>query len=87
MRDDSARTLVSPLVGAYQLRLGDAHLPSSDLEKAYRLVRVDRGATRIKQGFQLLASVVGTLVKIERVFRAQLSDYGGAPYTAPSGMP
>jgi len=70
MTEESARSLVSPLVGAYQLRLGDAHLPSSDLEEAYRLVRVDRDATRIKQGFQLLASVVWILVQIERVLRA-----------------
>jgi hypothetical protein len=68
--EDNARSLISPLVGAYQLRIGDAHLPSSDLEEAYRLVQVDRGATRIKQGFQLVASVVSTLVQIERVLHA-----------------
>jgi hypothetical protein len=67
--EDRARSLMSPLVGAYQLRLGDAHLPPSDLEEAYRLVRVDRASSRVKQGFQLIAPIIWTLVQVERILR------------------
>jgi hypothetical protein len=61
-----ARSSVAPLVGAYQLRLGDAHLPSSDLEEAYRLVRVNPASRGVEQGFWLLASVVASLMNIVR---------------------
>jgi len=61
-----ARRSVAPLVGAYQLRLGDAHLPSSDLEEAYRLVRVNPASPGVEQGFWLLASVVSSLMNIDR---------------------
>jgi len=32
---EAARALIAPLVGAYELRLGDAHLPSEALKEAY----------------------------------------------------
>jgi hypothetical protein len=66
MPPNRARNIMSPLVGAYQLRVGDAHLPSSDIKEAYRLARVDSGMTGLQQGFQLLASVVSSLMNIDR---------------------
>jgi hypothetical protein len=66
MPPNKARNIMSPLVGAYELRVGDAHLPSSDIEEAYRLARVDSTAPGLQQGFQLLASVVSSLMNIDR---------------------
>ena len=66
MPPNKAREIMSPLVGAYELRIGDAHLPSSDIEEAYWLARVDSTAPGLQQGFQLLASVVSSLMNIDR---------------------
>jgi hypothetical protein len=64
--EDKARNIMSPLVGAYELRVGDAHLPSSDIEEAYRLARVDSTAPGLQQGFRILTSVVSTLMNINK---------------------
>jgi hypothetical protein len=66
MPPSKARHIMSALVGAYELRVGDAHLPSSDIEEAYRLARVDSTASGLQQGFRLLASVVSSLMIIDR---------------------
>ncbi len=62
--DAQARAMLTPLVGAYQLRLGDAHLPSAEIEEAFRLAAVDLKAGKLEQGRQLLTSVVGALTRI-----------------------
>lgn len=49
-----ARKLMSPLVGVYELRLGDAHLPSEKIDEAFDLVGIDRTRPTIIQGAQLL---------------------------------
>jgi hypothetical protein len=49
-----AASIVSPLFGIYELRLGDAHLPSSEINDALRKVRVDQAAPFVEQGAQLI---------------------------------
>jgi len=61
---EKARQVVGPLVGVYELRLADAHLPTGDIEQAMRLAHVDDGASPILQGFQLLRAAVGALYAI-----------------------
>ncbi|WP_424957921.1 hypothetical protein [Hyphomicrobium sp. 1Nfss2.1] len=63
-----AREIVSPLVGVYELRLGDAHLPASDFREALRLARVDPKAGAVEQGRQLLEGVVGALDRVGAAF-------------------
>ena len=62
--DADARAMLIPLVGAYELRLGDAHLPSAKIGEAFLLAAVDKSSTRLNQGRQLLISVVGALARI-----------------------
>jgi hypothetical protein len=55
---------MTPLFGTYELRLADAHLPSSELEKAFQMVNAEREAPWISQGVRLLDSVLGALNRI-----------------------
>jgi len=59
-----ARSTMTPLFGTYELRLADAHLPPTELEKAFEMVNAERKAPWINQGARLLGSVVGALNRI-----------------------
>lgn len=61
---DDARSMLTPLVGIYNLRLGDAHLPSSEIDMAFDMVGIDIRATDIEKGKQLLNSAVKALENI-----------------------
>lgn len=56
-----ARQLVAPLVGIYELRHGDAHLPKSDIDDSLVLVGIDRSLPAVLQGYQMLYACVGVL--------------------------
>lgn len=62
-----ARAILSPLVGIYELRHGDAHLPSSELDEAFSLVGLDKSAPYVTQGYQLLYACVSSLYSIVKV--------------------
>jgi hypothetical protein len=64
-----ARTLLGPLVGAYELRHADAHLPATDLEGALKLAGVDQASPFVLQGYQLLSACVTSLYKIGEVLK------------------
>ncbi|RWX35237.1 hypothetical protein [Rhizobium leguminosarum] len=64
---DDARKLMGPLLGAYNLRIADAHLSSKELTDAFRLAQVDPDASRLEQGMQLLSSVCGTIDQIGKI--------------------
>lgn len=58
------RKITSSLVGVYELRHADAHLPSSKIEEAFKLIEIDRAAPFVHQGFQMLHHVVSSLFGI-----------------------
>lgn len=58
---DQARSLLTPFVGVYELRLGDAHLPSSTIDEAFAMIRIDRSKNPVTQGFQILARTANAL--------------------------
>ena len=64
---DKARQITSPLVGVYELRHGDAHLPSSDIEKSFALINIDRNLPYVIQGFQMIFECVDNLHVILRI--------------------
>ena len=64
---DRARAAVGPLVGIYQLRLGDAHLPGEREAEAFALANVDNGSLPLSQGLQLLDSAVESLGMIAEI--------------------
>lgn len=69
-----ARKVLGPLVGVYDLRLGDAHLPSSKIDEAYILVGIDRSASPIDQAVALLDKVCATLEAINLGIRSAKVD-------------
>lgn len=66
---NSARSMLSALVGAYELRHADAHLPSSDLDDALALLKVDKSLPTIFQGYQLLDACVSSIYGVAEVLR------------------
>lgn len=61
---NDARALLSPLFGIYELRLGDAHLGSRELDEALKLVRVDPSAPYVIQGYQIMHACVSSIHSI-----------------------
>lgn len=57
------------LVGIYELRGADAHLPSAELDEAFRLAGVDKSAAPLEQGLQLLLRTMQALSRICRLLR------------------
>lgn len=64
----AARQLLGPLVGAYDLRQSDAHLATSQIDDALRLLSVDRSQAFVEQGRMLLHSCVSALYAIAEAF-------------------
>jgi hypothetical protein len=64
-----ARLLLSPLVGIYELRNADAHLPRREVDHALSLLGVDRRLPLVLQGYQLLHACVSSLFGIAEVLQ------------------
>ncbi len=64
-----AREIIGPLVGIYELRHADAHLPSKEIEEALGLVRVTRNSPYVFQGHQLLHACVSSIYHIIEVIK------------------
>lgn len=56
-----ARSMLGPLVGAYELRHGDTHLPGAEIDEALKLVGVDQSLPHVHQGHQLLEACVSSI--------------------------
>ena len=61
---DDARAILGPLVGVYELRLADAHLPSDEINDAMRLIGIDNVSPVVVQGYQLLDATVTAIYQI-----------------------
>jgi hypothetical protein len=66
---EAARSVMSALFGVYELRHADAHLPSSELEEAMALLKVDRGLPTVFQGYQILHACVSSLFEVVEVLQ------------------
>ena len=67
---DRARSVLTPLVGIYELRLGDAHLPSSQLDDAFGLVGIDQNLPFVVQGASLLEAAARCLREVSEIVEA-----------------
>lgn len=54
--DDKARSVFGPIVGAYDMRVGDAHPTSSKISDALKLAKIDEGKSFLRQGEQLISN-------------------------------
>lgn len=55
--DDIARKVFGPIVGAYNMRVGDAHPTSSKIGEALKLAGIDDENSFLRQGQQLISNV------------------------------
>lgn len=67
VKPDVARQLTSKLVGIYELRLGDAHLPSAKLEEAMNLATIPSHLSWPMKGADMLHIFVTSFLEIARV--------------------
>lgn len=66
-----ARTITGPLFATYDLRLSDAHLPKSDVEKAFEIIGIQDDDAPIMAGFKMLHMVVSSIDACSRVLVGQ----------------
>jgi hypothetical protein len=64
LNPSDAKRILGPLVGIYDLRLADAHLPSAQISEAMALVGIDEAAPLVHQGYQILHAAVSTISAI-----------------------
>lgn len=65
-----ARKLLTPLVGIYELRLSDAHLPPSEVAEAFSMAGIDRGLALIDQGKAMISSAAMAFEAIRTALRS-----------------
>lgn len=65
--EERARQIFSPIVGAYELRNGDAHPTSSKISDAMKLAGIDESESYLRQGQQLIHNVACSIGCIERL--------------------
>ena len=53
---DKARCVLGPIVGAYDMRVGDAHPTSSNIGDALKLAEIDESKSFLRQGEQLISN-------------------------------
>ena len=64
IESDAAYNVMTPLFGVYDMRQGDAHLPSSDLVETLKMLEIDLNTNPVFQGYQLLHRFVTCLYEI-----------------------
>ena len=62
-----ARRIMGPLFGVYELRLGDAHLPSKEIHKVLTSLGIDQKLPLVHQAKQLLGSCVSSVYSIAKI--------------------
>lgn len=75
---DDARSVFSPIVGAYDMRVGDAHPTSSKIIDACKLAGIDDNLSFLRQGEQLIANYGRAIFKIGKsLYENQLRSNTG----------
>lgn len=77
MSADKTRAILTPIVGIYELRLGDAHLPSSTISQAFAMVGIERDAPLVIQGQRMIELTCDALTDIGRSVARVLRDDAG----------
>jgi hypothetical protein len=66
---EGVRETTAALVGIYELRHADAHLPSSKVEEAFQLINIDRSLPLVHQGHKMLFQVVSSLFGVAEALK------------------
>ncbi|MES1951996.1 hypothetical protein S4A8_14125 [Salinisphaera sp. S4-8] len=73
---EKAREVFGPIVGAYDMRLGDAHPTSSKIGEALELARIDTELSYLRQGEQLIHNFGRSVWLIGRLMFAEPDSAG-----------
>lgn len=68
--EENAHRVMSSLFGIYELRLGDAHLPTSKIQEAFKLAEVDTSLIPLQQGAALILAAGRSLMRVAAIVRA-----------------
>lgn len=71
---DEARKIFGPIIGAYDMRLGDAHPTSSKIGDALKLAGIDESKSFLKQGEQLISNFGKSIFRIDKLLFGKLED-------------
>jgi len=76
-----ARSVLSAVVGVYDLRVGDAHPTSSKIEKAFSLAGIDRSKPHLRQAEQMIGNYAHAIWGIGKVLYEDLEKQKAANKT------
>ena len=71
---DKARKIFGPIVGAYDMRVGDAHPTSSKIGDALKLAGIDESRSFLRQGEQLISNFGQSIWWIGKLLFGNLED-------------
>jgi hypothetical protein len=74
---DRARQVFSAIVGAYDMRVGDAHPTSSEIGDAIRLAGIDENCSFLRQGEQLISNFGQSVWWTGKMLFGQPGNEGG----------
>lgn len=71
---EKARSVFGPIVGVYNMRLGDAHPTSSKISDALKLAGIDENKSFLKQGEQLISNFGQSIWLIGKLLFEETQD-------------
>ena len=71
---DKARKVFGAIVGAYDMRVGDAHPTSSNIGDALKLAGIDENKSFLRQGEQLISNFGQSIWWIGKLLFGKLED-------------
>ncbi len=74
---DLARKITASLVGTYELRLADAHLPKTEIDEAFELLNIDQGKPYVVQAAQMIDACVISIFTVIEVIKNWDKTYKG----------
>jgi len=69
-----ARKIFGPIVGVYDMRVGDAHPTSSTIVDALMLAGIDEGKSFLRQGEQMISNFGQSIWRIGKSLFGNLED-------------
>ena len=78
-----ARRVLGPVVGVYELRVGDAHPTSSTIEEAFSLAGIDRSRSHLRQAEQMIDNYARAIWGVGKILFDDLGKRAEARVTEP----
>lgn len=65
--EEQVHKIFAPIVGTYEMRIGDAHPTSSKIDNAFKLAGIDKSLSYLQQGEYLINNFACTLFHINKI--------------------